>query len=736
MSFWVVKKVFRIESAWFAGDDANLQRNGFTVRKNMVTASMELNQREKIDISVRWFNGSEICQTEMSLSLRKQTALVEGPALEATELGDISERALALIHIEPGSNDGETDWTWSIAPIDPSHETATPAFRYCQELIGNNEAVTVPTVEAAKLRELAEQYLPIFHGGKIESSGELSFEQESEIVSWLLRYLQLEDLEALLDEDETRDTAQILELLDLSSEEAPTKRTLGIRVVRRFGTRLLADKRRRTLLAERRYPQATIEVPQRWCPGKPAAREFAKYLTLPRLLAGTPIQKPPAVEDVIAFPQLGELHPYQQEIAGQIKDVLTARNWQDRRGIIWLPTGTGKTRVTVQTLLNECRLDTPRNCILWIANRKELCEQAVETFRHVWMIRGASTAAGSGDAIPTLRFIRLWGGNRWQDPAAFPTIIVASIQTLASRIKDYPNEWGELLAILGGRCAAIVFDEAHHTIAPSYTRVREALGIARKKNLFEENQRTAPPVFGLTATPSRSNDDETERLAANFNGTLLEPKSVFREMDDFVEHGYLSRPVYEVMETGVELPMSGAKEEEEWAIFQSIPSSALVRLGDNTERTAAIVRHLKSRLNEFHSVLVFACSVKHARTIAQVLDRMGVSAASLDGETPKSIRWKTIREFRKNNIQVLTSCDLLTTGFDAPEVDAIALARPVDSKILFAQMVGRGLRGPRNGGTPSCTILDYEDVAGPYQDLERLRAEFRKGFVDGEQEAQ
>jgi superfamily II DNA or RNA helicase len=729
MSFWLIKKVFRSEVAWFTGDQANSHRNGFTVGQSALSGKMDVDQREKVALSIRWFNGSEICQAAMNMWRRNRTWLIEGSPLEASEQEQITDRAIILIHVERGSNDGDTDWTWSVAAVDPNHDTATPVYRHCQDLISGMETVSVPEVEASNLRNLAEQYLPVFHGGEIASSGELSLEQESDIVSWLTRYLKRDDLEQLLDEDETRDTADILALLDLEADEQPTKKALATRVVERFGTQLLAKKKHRKILAKRRFPRQAALSPDAWHPGKAAAHSFTKKLGLPRSLAGTPNRSAPTVEDVVAFPKLGELHPYQQEIADQIRRVLTAREWRERRGIVWLPTGTGKTRVTVETLLNECRLDAPRNCILWIANRQELCEQAMETFRHVWMIRGASTAAGSGEGIPTLRFIRLWGGNHWQEPAAFPTVIVASIQTLAMRTKNHPGEWGELLAILGRRCAAIIFDEAHHTVAPSYTLVRQALGIARNKNLFKENQKTAPPVFGLTATPSRSNDDETERLASNFNGTLLEPKTEFREMNDFIAEGYVSQPDYEVVKTGTELPMRGSKEEEEWKTFQSIPSSALVRLGDNTQRTAFIINDLVGKLDHYQSVLIFACSVKHARTIAQVLDRMGVSAASLDGSTPKSVRWKTVREFRKKNIQVLSSCDLLTTGFDAPEVDAIVLARPVDSRILFAQMVGRGLRGPRNGGTPHCKILDYEDVAGPYRDLEKLRSEFRKGFV-------
>ena len=740
MSFWLMKRIFKSELTWFnrerSIESMASDRRGVSLAKPPLARRMDLPEDSGVPVSVRWFDGTENCESKMNLIPRKRTCLLEGEPPQARTREKVTESAIVLIHVERGSRDTEGQWTFTLAVVDPRDQNATPVYRYCEERIDKKETVGTSQIEAAELQELAERYLPVFHGGQVSSIGEITLEEENAAADWLARYLDREELEALLNEDETSETDEILDKLGLHPEESPTKRSLAIQVVRRFGTSLLSDRGRRELLAKRRFPKRTLDYPEvgRWVPGKNGALEFTKSLGLPRALAGTPNRREPVVEDITAFPKLGELHPYQEEIAAQIRDVLTAPSWEERRGIIWLPTGTGKTRVTVETLLNECRLDVPRNCVLWIANRRELCEQAIETFRHVWMVRGASTAAGSGPGMPTLRFIRLWEGNDWQDPPSFPTVIVASIQTLASKVRNEGDEWRELLAILGRRCAAIVFDEAHHAVARTYTTVRENLGIARKRNLFEENQRTAPPVFGLTATPSRSADDETERLASQFSGKLLEPTGEYREMRDFIENGYLAEPDYEVIQTDAKLELKGGSEQKAWETFDAIPSSALKRLGEDSARTALIVGDLADRLDEFDSVLVFACSVKHARTIAQVLDRMGVAAASLDGDTPRAVRWQTIREFRRGNLQVLSSCDLLTTGFDAPEVDAVALARPVESRILFAQMVGRGLRGPKNGGTSRCKILDYEDVVGPYEDLENLRKEFRKGFVTAERE--
>jgi superfamily II DNA or RNA helicase len=410
-------------------------------------------------------------------------------------------------------------------------------------------------------------------------------------------------------------------------------------------------------------------------------------------------------------------------------EVLRATQWEKRRAIAWLPTGTGKTRVTVETALLQCVLEAPRNCILWIADREELCEQAVETFRHVWMVRGLESRVARGGTVPPLRIIRLWGNRDWQEPPAHPTVIVASIQTLATRLKgDASGAFAEELAILGERAAVVIFDEAHHVVAPSYAKVIDALGLGPRPNYLGRNQKTAPPLLGLTATPARRHDDETEVLSRRFGGTLLEPSARYRSLKGYQDEGFLSRVVYKSIPTDYDLELSRT-EREQFDLFHSLPSSVLKRIGAVTTRTTRILRDLERRLAHFKAVLVFACSVDHAHMMAEVLSRRGHRAAALDGTTARPLRWRTIQRFREGALRVLVNCDLLTTGFDAPNVEAVVLARPVESPVLYAQMIGRGLRGPKNGGTEECHIFDYQDRFVELPDLNDLRERFRSNFL-------
>jgi superfamily II DNA or RNA helicase len=323
----------------------------------------------------------------------------------------------------------------------------------------------------------------------------------------------------------------------------------------------------------------------------------------------------------------------------------------------------------------------------------------------------------------------MWGGRVWREPPSYPTLVVATIQTLAQRVAQ--PAFARHLAQLGGRAAAVVFDEAHHVVAPSYGRVLRALGLSADPNALGATEDNGPPLFGLTATPARRRQDETEQLAERFHGRLLEPADPYRSMAGYIRRGYLARPHLVVVRTGYVLDCL-QEEDEEWRESGRLPEGTLERAGHDPARTAVILRDLEPRLADLRSVLVFACSVEHAETMAEALSRRGQRAAALHGRSSHAYRQSVLRRFRERALTVLVSCDLLTTGFDAPNVDAVVLARPLESPVLFAQMVGRGLRGPRNGGTPECLLLDYEDNLGPFGSLEGLRASFRAGFVGEE----
>jgi superfamily II DNA or RNA helicase len=108
-------------------------------------------------------------------------------------------------------------------------------------------------------------------------------------------------------------------------------------------------------------------------------------------------------------------------------------------------------------------------------------------------------------------------------------------------------------------------------------------------------------------------------------------------------------------------------------------------------------------------VLYFGPSVLDAECMAFLLRTRRVPAAFVSGNTRDVTRRKVIADFKSGAIKVLCNCEVLTTGFDAPRVTHVVMARPTVSQVLYEQMIGRGLRGARFGGTETCVIVDLED---------------------------
>jgi superfamily II DNA or RNA helicase len=108
-------------------------------------------------------------------------------------------------------------------------------------------------------------------------------------------------------------------------------------------------------------------------------------------------------------------------------------------------------------------------------------------------------------------------------------------------------------------------------------------------------------------------------------------------------------------------------------------------------------------------VLLFAASVDHAEVMAGALTLRGIASAAISSRTPPVARRYFIEEFRRGRIRVLTNYAVLTEGFDAPAVRAVFVARPTFSPNLYQQMIGRGLRGPLNGGTEYCLVVNVAD---------------------------
>lgn len=429
-----------------------------------------------------------------------------------------------------------------------------------------------------------------------------------------------------------------------------------------------------------------LQPPQRWA-GSRAARKFVADLGFGREFAGSEEARRDPVLMVDGPRHLPPLHNYQRRITEYLKELLDADE-EDRRGLLSLPTGAGKTRVAVQALSEAIRDGGIKGAILWVAQQDELCEQAVQTWKEVWRAEGAEEE---------LQISRLWAQNDAQEADGAAHVVVATIQKLSNVIEDESYAWLS-------QASVVVIDEAHGAIAPTYTDALTWLGIDRKA--------TRCPLIGLTATPFRGRSaEETERLAYRFGHRRLDRDlgdDPYRTLQDL---GVLSKVEHRLLK-GVQVNLSPA-ELDELRRMRSLPASVYDRIGGSVDRNKALLDDILALPRDWR-VLLFAASVEHAQTMAALLTINGIKAATVSSNTDPGVRRHCISAFKSGEVQVLTNYNVLTQGFDAPATRAIYVARPTFSPNTYQQMIGRGLRGPKNGGKDVCLIVNVEDNIAQY----------------------
>ena len=452
-------------------------------------------------------------------------------------------------------------------------------------------------------------------------------------------------------------------------------------------------------LREYREDIGHLKPPAKWA-GSARAVEFVTDLGFGPEWAGRPAPSRAPFEDVRAPYKLPSLHDYQERAVANIRKVLQApQAGGENRGLLSLPTGAGKTRVTVEAIIDAIRDGELDGTVLWIADRDELCEQAVESWQLAWGAIGPEGAS--------LRISRLWQGQPYPIAGTGTSVVVASRQTLAAR-----GVRGEGARNPLNEVVLVVIDEAHGAIAPTYTDVLRELGLTFRRRDDEIC------LLGLTATPYRGVDvTDTERLAARFGDNRLD-RGVFAS-DDAGDAIRELQGITVLAEVDHE-EIAGIDEEltpEELRQIRErqmpwLPESVEKRIGANRKRTLGIVDAYKRRIHDVDPewpTLIFATSVTHAETVAALLQLDGIPSRAVSGQTETAARRSAVEQFRSGEIKVLVNYGVFREGFDAPKTRAIIVARPVYSPNLYFQMIGRGLRGVLNGGSERCLVLDVKD---------------------------
>ena len=315
-----------------------------------------------------------------------------------------------------------------------------------------------------------------------------------------------------------------------------------------------------------------------------------------------------------------------------------------RRVLFVLPTGGGKT-VVFSWIAQKAQVKGSK--VVIVAHRKEIVRQISRAL----------------DRIEVPHALILPGTSPSESQ-----IQVAMVQTLARRI-----------ARTAFKPDLLIIDEAHHAVAGTWEKVAAAWPQAK--------------VLGVTATPLRL---DGRGLAEAFDD-LVEGSSV-REL---IEQGYLARYRYLAPPPRPELAEALSRVHTRYGEYVQ---AELAQAVDQKVITGDIVEHYNKHLMGAPS-LVFCCNVAHAVHLREAFAARGFRAASVDGAMPSARRDDILRDFGCGRLNVLTSCDLISEGFDVPDTQGVSLARPTKSLALHLQQVGRALR-PKTNGQPAL-ILDH-----------------------------
>jgi superfamily II DNA or RNA helicase len=384
------------------------------------------------------------------------------------------------------------------------------------------------------------------------------------------------------------------------------------------------------------------------------------------------------------------LFPHQRVAAARVVDKLDR---EPNRVLLHMPTGSGKTRTAMSAISHLLTRKEP-TLVVWLAHSEELCEQAVEEFSRAWSALGNRSVS----------VYRWWGPHSPDLADARDGVIVAGLSKVFSAARRSIAEVG----VIAGRVGLVVMDEAHQAIAPTYEFV---LGVLTRAG-------ASTPMLGLSATPGRTWNDvaEDQRLADFFfrQKVTLEVPGYASPVDYLTDEGYLARVRYESLTHTSDVELS-AQDIADLAAGLEVSQRILEQLADDEQRNLLIVHRTEQLLRSHERILIFAATVEHAVVLATVLRSRGIWAQAVTGTTPAASRAHLIAQYRAASTEprVLVNYGVLTTGFDAPRTSAAVIARPTNSLVLYSQMLGRAIRGPRAGGNERAEIVTVVDTALP-----------------------
>lgn len=327
--------------------------------------------------------------------------------------------------------------------------------------------------------------------------------------------------------------------------------------------------------------------------------------------------------------------------------------------LIVMPTGSGKSPVLAM-LMKDIITMYPRQRILILTHVKELVEQDAAAICRHWPhapVSIYSSSVGRKD----------FSGK----------IVVASIQSIINNLEE------------AGKFNLIFIDEAHLVPEKSETTYRKVIAHFKEVN-------PKVKVSGLTAIPYRLAGGHLLDcgIFTDICYDLTTPDAFSR----LVNEGFLTRLVNKKVATKIDTSNVGTR-------MGDYIQSELEQAADQSDITSAAIREVMAYGHDRKHVLAFAVSVEHAYNIAAEFEIRGWKSVVIHGGLSKKEREAAIADFKAGIYRVCVNVNVLTTGFDYPEIDLLVILRPSDSVALWVQILGRGLRiAP---GKENCLVMDF-----------------------------
>lgn len=373
-----------------------------------------------------------------------------------------------------------------------------------------------------------------------------------------------------------------------------------------------------------------------------------------------------------------QLRPYQSEA---IDATLRYLAENDGNPLIVLPTGTGKS-IVIAEFCRQILSKWADSKIIVVTHVRELIKQNYDELKSLW----PEAPAGINSA-----------GLKKRDYK--PSIVFCGIQSVYKKATDFT------------KVDLVLVDEAHLIPRKTSTMYQKFL-----KNLKIMNPHVR--VIGLTATPYRLDSG----LLHSGEGSLFDGIAYEADLKDMVSQGYLTKLVSKQPKTKLDVTNVRLRGGE------FIPGE-LERAVNKLDINAAVVREIVAYGADRKSWLIFCSGVDHATNVAQIVRQYGITCETIFGDTPDSERDRIVADFKAGRIRALASMGVLTTGFNAPAVDLLALLRPTQSTGLYIQIMGRGMRN--HPDKSDCLVLDFAGNVARHGPVDRVNPK-KPRKADGE----